>query len=314
MRKIHLLIFALLFVVGSVDAQKSKLIGKWQLSKVVVGDEIQEGLKAVFIFEKDGVIKAARSVEERSIVVGSWKLQNKNKILVMSSNLDKDFRGEASIIQISDDKLVYEKEEAVFNFFRLKSDAFSKSTQMETFERPSLAFSESDFFNDDGDFLYDEDEQKLPWKDSYKMFQSLAHVEHLVYKYSILIEGTSKYENKILTADVHANEQEHSLWIDYIFYGYDRYDLPEDTELPPNTEYSGFLYPEKDNAFRVSGREVISTPAGTFECTVVEMLGEFEVKKKLWMINDKPGVYAKIIEDKSGDFGQYAIYELQEIK
>jgi len=32
------------------------------------------------------------------------------------------------------------------------------------------------------------------------------------------------------------------------------------------------------------------------------------------MIIDKPGIYAKIIEDKPGTFGYYNMYELQEIK
>jgi len=32
------------------------------------------------------------------------------------------------------------------------------------------------------------------------------------------------------------------------------------------------------------------------------------------MINNKPGVYAKIIADKPGPFGQYSVYELLEIK
>jgi hypothetical protein len=302
----------MLFVSVSIEAQESKLIGYWQLSNVVVGDETQQNLKAVFIFEKDGVIKAARSVEERAVAVGTWHYQN--KILLMNSKIDKDFRGEALIIQVSKDKLVYEKEEAVFSFFRLNSDAFPKLTQKEVIERPSLDFSESDFFNDDGNYLYDEDELKLPWQDSYKMIHSLKHVKHLVYNYAVFIESTNKFENKTLTADVRVCDENQTLIIDYIFFGYDRYNLPEDAELPPNISNSRPLYPEKDNIFRIVGSEEISIAAGTFDCTVIEMLGEFEVKKKLWMINNKPGVYAKIIEDKPGDFGRYAIYELQEIK
>lgn len=44
----------------------------------------------------------------------------------------------------------------------------------------------------------------------------------------------------------------------------------------------------------------------------MEVIGSFETCKKLWMINDIPGVYAKIIADKPGTFGQYSVYELQE--
>ncbi|MBN2238122.1 MAG: hypothetical protein JW729_11220, partial [Bacteroidales bacterium] len=84
-------------------------------------------------------------------------------------------------------------------------------------------------------------------------------------------------------------------------------------ELRPNYEYSYPLYPLKDDTYRVVGQEQITTPAGTFDCTVLEVIYDYDIAKKLWMINDKIGVYAKIIEDKPGSFGKYAIFELQEI-
>jgi len=36
--------------------------------------------------------------------------------------------------------------------------------------------------------------------------------------------------------------------------------------------------------------------------------------KKLWMINSKPGIFARIIVDKPGTFGLYGVYELEEIR
>ncbi len=170
------------------------------------------------------------------------------------------------------------------------------------------------FFNEDGDYKYYEDEGKLPWQDSYEMLRSLENVKQLVYSYSKLDEDAGVFEDKRLRADVNSNLEEGSLSIDYIFYGYDRYNLPEDADLPPNYEYSNLLYPEEDNSFRVTGSEQITTTAGTFDCTVVETTGSFEAMKKLWMINYKPGIYAKIITDKPGDHGQYSVFELKEIK
>jgi hypothetical protein len=59
----------------------------------------------------------------------------------------------------------------------------------------------------------------------------------------------------------------------------------------------------------------ITTPAGTFECTVLESIDYDEVRKKLWMINDRLGIYARIIEENPDEiFGHYSVYELQEIK
>ena len=85
--------------------------------------------------------------------------------------------------------------------------------------------------------------------------------------------------------------------------------------MPPNTEYTNLLYPEVEFNFRIVKTEEITTNAGTFLCTVIEAAQD-EIQKKLWMINDRPGVYAKIIIEKPGMFGAYSleIYELDEIQ
>jgi hypothetical protein len=148
-----------------------------------------------------------------------------------------------------------------------------------------------------------------------EMMMTLLNVKQLIYNYSTLIEEVDVFENEILTADVNSNPQEQQLSIDFIFFGYDRYNLPEDTELPPNEfdEYNS-LYPEDDNSFRVVGTEQITIAAGTFDCTVIEAVDGWDHSKKLWMINDKPGIYAKIIDENTNeDYGYYHLYELQEI-
>ncbi len=177
-----------------------------------------------------------------------------------------------------------------------------------------LQFTEADFFDENGDFKYEADEEKLPWKDHMAMLKSLEEVRHLVYEHSTLVEGTNEFKTKILTADVYSDLENYTLSIDFIFYGYDKYNLPEDADLPPNKEFTNPLYPLEDNLFRVLDKEQIITASGTFDCTIVEIIWHSDVCLKAWMIDDKPGVYARIIEDKPGMFGHYYIYELNEIK
>ena len=75
------------------------------------------------------------------------------------------------------------------------------------------------------------------------------------------------------------------------------------------------MYPLKENLFRVTGKETVKTPAGKFDCTVIETAGDFGIPEKLWMIDSKPGVYAKIIvDDNSEDFPHYSVFELQKIE
>ena len=99
--------------------------------------------------------------------------------------------------------------------------------------------------------------------------------------------------------------------IDNIFNGYDS----TESDLPINRNFSSPLYPLEEHVYRIANNEQIITPAGTFECTVIEAVNYSGVLKKLWMVNDKIGVYAKIIEeDTDENFGHYYIYELQKIK
>ena len=53
-------------------------------------------------------------------------------------------------------------------------------------------------------------------------------------------------------------------------------------------------------------QEEVTVPAGTFPCVVVELKGMFDMWT-VWMIEDKPGIYAKVVEGE-------LIYELKEIQ
>jgi hypothetical protein len=73
------------------------------------------------------------------------------------------------------------------------------------------------------------------------------------------------------------------------------------------------FYPEVAlDVYRVIGNEQLKVNAGTFDCNVIEGMRD-EVKIKMWMIMDKPGVYAKIIEEGKNVFGdnEYIVTELE---
>ena len=315
--KHSLILFFLLCTIPEIaNAQQAEIGGAWQLLNVKADGEIYENLKAIYVFQEGGILKAARSAQSELIAVGKWKFSKKQNALIMRSTLDKDFDGNATLIKISDSELVYEKDEAILYFKRIEAANLApdnKSTSV-AINIPRLNFTETDFFDDDNEYKYYDDEEKLPWQDVDDLLMSLVNVKQLVYNYAKLDNSTGEFNNEILTADVNSNPSEQALSIDYIFYGYDRYNLPEDVALQPNDEYLKPLYPEEENTFRIAGSEQIKTPAGTFNCTVVEVVLSFETRKKLWMINNKPGIYAKIITDKPSEFGMYSVFELQEIK
>lgn len=311
---LFLLLFCSLIVVA--NAQQSELVGKWQLSKVLADGKTYENLKAIYIFEEGGSLKAARSAQSAIIDAGSWEFSKKQNAIIMSSTLDNDFNGKAAIVKISKSELVYKKDEATLHFKRLVAADLQPEARAEEPVNfpPRLTFVEAEFFTEDGEYKHYDDEEKLPWRDIDKMLIRMASVKQLVYKFSKLDGDATVFTEQTLTAHVNSNPEEQALSIDYIFHGFDRYNLPDDVALQPNNEYSNLLYPEEEDTFRVAGIEQVTTPAGTFDCTVVEVAGRFETRKKLWMINSKPGIYARIITDKPGKFGQYSVFELLEIK
>jgi hypothetical protein len=79
--------------------------------------------------------------------------------------------------------------------------------------------------------------------------------------------------------------------------------------------YNFFFPQDAPSVYRSLGTQTITVAAGTFECTVIEGV-DGEDKVKFWMINDKPGVYARIIRESEDPFGdlEYTLTELEEIK
>ncbi|SDW14908.1 hypothetical protein SAMN05444411_101161 [Lutibacter oricola] len=314
MKKLIVLIIIICSI--SAKAQKSKIIGNWQLVKAVIGDKTETDLKAVFIFEDKGVLKAARSATSKIVTVGTWKYNKKKKTIVMNSSLDKDFNGEASVIKSKNKELVYKKDKAILSFVKIKMQNASPKIKM---EKPILSFKREAMYNKNGDFNYEEEEAKLPWKIE-TIVNNLKNYTELVYNITSFPDEQEP-DAWVVSEKINYNATEKS--IDVREYSYFQNDYIDMTENPiwmnnlSDYEYDYNFFP-KDNVdtYKVLGTEEIKTPAGTFNCTVVEGFGQFDSKIKYWMITEKPGVFAKIIKVKDAPvpFGSTNVYILKEIK
>ena len=300
----YLLLVLIIFVNGFSFAQENQIAGTWKLTEIRKGEESKE-VDSGYIFEEGGLLKLGFFNMEEIIEAGTWKYNKADNAIEMISDIDKNCNGKAKILKLSANKMVYKKDALEYHFTR-ESENSVKLTNLE--------FSEADFFTEDGNYKYDGEKEKLPWQDIVAMIRNMEEVGSLVYDYSEWNETTKSFDKKQLTADVIASSEEMALSIDYIFYGYDKYNLPEDAELPSNNDYTTSLYPEQEINFRITVTEELTTPAGAFTCTVIEAV-EAETKKMLWMINDQPGVYAKIIIEKPGMFGAFyhGVFELNNI-
>jgi len=241
---------------------------------------------------------------------GTWIYnRKKHSLIIIMMGHAEGFRGKNIVLSIDEKGFAIENHGKTIKAVKAKTAG----------KIEHLTFTEKDFFDSDGNFKYEADENKLPWLDTEAMIDFLKNIHELSYNYASLIKDAHVFQNQRLTANVQTVPEGEKACIDFIFYGYDKKHLPDDTELPPNCitpdDAYNKLFPAKDMDYRVAGKEQITTPAGTFQCTVVEALGDAEQKYKMWMINDKPGIYAKIIEEKPDkNFGYYHVYALQNIK
>lgn len=298
----------------SLKAQESKIIGNWKLTQVEVNGKTETGLEAIFIFAEKGVLKAAKNAESRTIDAGTWKY-NKN-LIVMTSDLDKDFNGEATVVKLNKKELVYKKDEATLSFVKIELQNSAPKIEM---EKPKLSFEREAMYNEEGDFDYEAAEAKLPWK-----IETI--VNHLKGYNEMIYDITSFPDEEDADAWVESEKIKYAATaqsIDVREYSYFQNDYIDMTENPiwmnnlTDYEYDYMFFP-KDNldAYNVIGTEEIETPAGVFNCTVVEGFGRFDSKIRYWMVTEKPGVFAKVIKVKDAPvpFGVTNVYILKEIK
>ena len=276
----------------------SKLGGSWKILT-------ESGFK-ILIFELPDVLSIKEKFDGGSSSVGgTWIFNSTDKSLIIMAN-DHELNGLNKVIKQSGNELELENRGNTIKALKLEKSSIK-------IER--LSFSEEDFYDENGDYKYDDEEGKLKWNDPYKLIVSMEKVKQLVYNFSTLIEGTETFETKELSSNVSTNVDEGMMSFDNIFIGFDRESTPEDYEMPIAYYSSDIrLFPFESDTYRVVGEEEITTPAGTFNCTVVEAIGDFDENIKLWMVNNKPGILAKVIKDKPGDFGHFIVFELVEIK
>ena len=280
----------------------SGLIGLWEYA-----NDLGDNMHRIIQFKApDKIILIEKDANMESRYSGIWLYQAELNQLIIIGQL-QGIRGINSEVTITPNEV---------NFLHKTKSTTLKKVKQDATNIEHLSFTTDDFYDKTGDYKYYDDDKKLPWKDYYQMLDDLTNVKQLIYKEATLVEGTKSFETKILKADVKANLNKEFLQIDAVFNGYDRYNLPDDTAFPSNVynQYASKLYPYKDVTYRVKGTDDITVPAGTYNCTVVEAIDNFDEKIKIWMINNKPGIIAKIIKEKSGSFGYYIRYELQEIK
>lgn len=272
----------------------SGLIGLWKISNT---DDATQLLK----FESPNTysyINATEGMTEKGI--GTWIYNSKDQSLIIIGNT-YSIRGKNKIINHTENELTFDNNGTI-------TSATKEIFDGNVIER--LTFTDSDIPEEPtGEF-------NLPWFDHFTMIEYLQHVSYLKFRNGSLIEelNTLKYLTTVSELEVNIEEQSvsfHNLSISE----------SDTTQFSENykggmMESGNLFFPKKEPwPYKIVGLETITVPAGTFECTVVIAL-DYDKKYKYWMINDKPGVYAKTIMEGVSVFDEleYTVIELEEIQ
>ena len=273
----------------------SGLIGVWRFTDI-------EGGTNLLKFESPNtfVLKTISGMSS-STAHGEWMYDPKDNSL-MFTGFAYELRGKNNIVKMNAEELEFTHDEVAIK-------ATKENIEANKIER--LTYTYEDFPED----IYSDEIIPANWIDFNGMVSFLSGVEYLKYSNGTLIEGFNAYSYNTILLEIDANvEESNVMFTNLSIMEGDTMQYGQDYKGGMSEMYNYFFPQDEPNVFRLTGTETITVAAGTFECTVIEGVDDDNVK--FWLINDKPGVYARIISEGEGSFGdlEYKLMELEDIK
>ncbi len=273
----------------------SGLIGVWRFT------DIEGGTNFLKLESPNTFVLKTISGMTSSTAHGEWMYNPKEKSLVFTG-FAYEIRGKNDIVKMNAEELEFTHDEVTIK-------ATKENIEVNKIER--LTYTYEDFPED----IYSNDIIPMNWIDLYTMVSFLSGIEYLKYSNGTLIEGFDSYSYNTILLEIDANvEESNVMFTNLSITQGDTMQYGQNYKGGMSEMYNYFFPQEEPDVFRLTGTETITVAAGTFECTVIE--GVDDDKLKFWLINDKPGVYARIINEGEGPFDdlEYKLMELEEIK
>ncbi len=230
---------------------------------------------------------------------GTWIYNQKEKTIIIIGRLQA-LRGKNKIKKISADVLELENKGSIFKAKKVKVNPNS-------IER--LTFKEDDFPEEAVSDI------ELPWYFE-EMIPFLSNINSLKYRKGSLIEEFNIFKYQTIISKIEANTDKQNVKFSNLsIIDGDTTQFSENYKGGLSEKYNDFFPKKEPWPYRTLANETITVPAGSFNCIVIEGF-DGDNKLKYWMIKDKPGVYAKVIIEGEGVFGdlEYNVLELEEIK
>ena len=276
------------------ENESSKLQGTWNI-------ENENNATMILKFDKpDAFIFIDAASRTNKSVNGTWIFDSVGNNVIIIGNAPF-LRGDNKILKLTENELILENHGELIN----ASKEISSSNGIER-----LDFNSEDLArNNSGKY-------QLPWTDFKNMISTLEKVKYLKYKMGKLIEETNKLKYSSILSSIDLNSDNNSLmFINFEIEDGDTLQFSENYKDATTQNNNSFFPMDEPETFRIVGVKTLNVPAGSFECTIVEGM-DGDTKIKYWMINDHPGVYARIIVDGKSVFDEleYSVMDLLEIK
>ncbi len=274
------------------DNLASNLIGLWSI------DNLDKSTKFIRFSKPNTFLSLSIQQEMTEKSNGSWMYNPKEKsVLIMG--FDYDLRGKNKIQKITKDTLIFQHKDKQYIAHKKTSATITK-----------LPFVYEDFPEENIT------NNQLPWNDFYTMIKYLKPIKSIEYQENEFIEDIHSFNSHDLIFKVYVDEDNEKISIKKErIIKKDTIHLQEIYKKATDFSLNSFypleeLYPYKI----ISKNEKIKVPAGEFECTVVIGFID-ETKVKLWMINNKKGIYAKVIKENKDSFDntKYTVLKLKKI-
>ena len=276
------------------DNEKSALAGLWSLT----GTEYPCAFLKLDLPQDFALVQVAFGETDRAS--GSWIFSPKDQaiIFVGFSHL---LHGKVKLADLKKDEFSIQLTDRTLQAKKVKPAPIER-----------LTFEEDDFPEEPDE----QSQARLPWKDFDGMVQFLSNIKAVRYRVGQLLPKLNvlAYPTEHL-AKVQADVQKPSVRFTNLSVSEGNASQYSEKVLNSMSGDEFHFFPLEDFwQYRVVGSEKLTVPAGTFDCTVVEAV-DGDKKFKLWMINDKPGIYAKIIREETDPFGNvnYSIEELDDV-
>ncbi|WP_343328990.1 hypothetical protein [Polaribacter staleyi] len=118
MKKI-IILFIVFVYSFSINAQKSKIIGSWVITKVETPNKMQNPYMLIEFAKRGEILMKGKEL-------ATWSYSKKKNEILLKSDMEKDFNGVNKVLKLTDKELVLEKEEVKVTYLKLDFDRIAK--------------------------------------------------------------------------------------------------------------------------------------------------------------------------------------------